>query len=591
MADANAGGWGLKLRSENSSARFVRRARHLLLAGMVAAASPAGAADIEGRVTEPGGQAAAGVRVFVEGLLRGAVTDRDGRFRISGVAPGERTLVVEGFGLARLRQPLTLADDRPASVALQLAPNRALGQAAAGFVEPAPERLENKSAYLAGLNKPGRAVPNIIIILADDLGWGDLSSYGNKLIKTPNIDALARDGVRMTEFYSASPVCSPSRAALLTGRYPQRSLSGNHVFFPDSSPVRGVRAAAGFTNAIMADEVLLPEVLQRLGYRTAMAGKWHLGDRPGHLPNDLGFESFSGVRFSNDMQPLNFYRNTAVALPAAEVRQDQLTELTTRAAIAEIENTDARPLFLYVPFNAPHQPHVVSAGRAGRSAGGTYGDVIEELDEAVGRIRAALRASGRERDTLILFTSDNGGDFAANNGGLRGHKQETHEGGMRVPMIAAWPGQLPRGQVRGGMAMLIDIMPTLLAIGGVAPPADRVIDGRDMLPLLKGGAAPHDYLYYSATWSAQIEAVRDARYKYRGSVFNQLYLPFYPGDLGLPITDPPILSDLALDREAHDLSARHPGVRDRLAAEMARFQAELAANPRGWWPNPSATAR
>jgi arylsulfatase A-like enzyme len=573
-------------RAGNSGNRR-RSLRHaLLVAGALAAAvAPARAADLEGRVTTPAGQGAAGARVFIEGVLSGTFADDDGRFRLTGLAPGERTLVIEAFGLARLRQTVQLADTGPATVAVQLAPNRALGEAAARFVPPAPERLEAKRAYLAGLGKPGRPLPDIIIILADDLGWGDLSSYGNRLIRTPNIDALARDGVRMTEFYSASPVCSPSRAALLTGRYPQRSLTANHVFFPDTSPIRGLRAAAGFTNAIMADEILLPEVLQRIGYRTAMAGKWHLGDRAGHLPNDLGFQSVAGVRFSNDMQPLNFYRDDKVAVPAAELRQDALTGMITTAAIAEIERRRDQPLFLYVPFTAPHQPHRVSAARAGRSPGGTYGDVIEELDEAVGRIRAAVEASGRARETLILFTSDNGGDFAGNNGGLRGHKQETHEGGMRVPMIAVWPGQLPRGQVRDGMAMLIDIMPTLLAAGGVAPPADRVIDGRDLLPLWQGKApSPHDYLFYSSTWSAKIEAVRDARHKYRGSVFNQLYMPFYPGDLGIPITDPPILSDLALDREAHDLSARHPEIRTRLAAEMARFQADLTANPRGWLP-------
>ncbi len=333
----------------------------------------------------------------------------------------------------------------------------------------------------------------------------------------------------------------------------------------------------------MADEILLPEILHRAGYRTAMAGKWHLGDRPGHLPNDFGFESFAGVRFSNDMQPLNLFRDAVIATPAAEVRQDMLTEQITTAAVAEIGRADARPLFLYVPFTGPHVPHAVSAGRAGRSAGGLYGDVVEELDDAVGRIRAAVRERGRERNTLIIVTSDNGGDAAGNSGPFRGRKQETFEGGMRVPMIAVWPGQIPRGQVRGGMAMLIDVLPTVLTIGGLALPDDRAIDGRDMMPMLAGrSGSPHDYLFYSAAWSGEVEAVRDARHKYRAASFNRLYTPFYPGDFALPSTDAPMLTDLLLDREAHDLSARHPAVRARLEAELARFRAELAANPRGW---------
>jgi arylsulfatase A-like enzyme len=556
----------------------------LFIAGLVAAVcAPAAAADVSGQVTSPGGRPAAGARVYVEGLLRGAVTDGEGRFIISGIMPGNRYLVVESLGAARARMPVALTNERALSIAVQLQPNAALAQAARAYREPQPERLAQKQEYLGRLRQTGAALPNIVIILFDDLGWGDLGAYGNRLIATPHMDRLARDGVRMTEFYAASPVCTPSRAALLTGRYPQRALSANHVFFPEGSPAHVLRSAAGFPNAIMRDEILLPEALARLGYRTAMAGKWHLGDRPGHLPNDLGFESFYGVHFSNDMQPLNIYRNRQVAIAADQVRQDQLTRLTTDAAVAEIGAADRRPLFLYVPFTGPHVPHAIDPALANRSEGGLYGDVVEELDASIGRIRAALRAAGREQNTLFILTSDNGADRRGNSGPLRGMKQETFEGGMRVPMIAAWPGRLPRGQVRDGMAMIFDLMPTLLNIGRAPLPQDRILDGRDILPLLSGRArSPHEHLFYTAAWSGRAEAVRDSRYKYRAPVFDQLYLPFYPGDFAIPVNDPAMLTDLLRDREAHDLSARHPAVLQRLQRALAQFQAESARNPRGW---------
>ncbi len=205
----------------------------------LALASVANAADVEGQVLGPGGRPAAAARVYVEGLLRGAITDGDGRFRITGIAPGERILVVEGIGAARLRHAVLLVDGAPVVVSLRLSANAAIGEAAARFIEPVAERMNAKRAYLGAIRSTertarGGAMPDIIIILFDDLGWGDLSSYGNRLIATPHIDRLARDGVRLTEFYSASPVCTPSRAALLTGRYPQRSLAANHVFFPES---------------------------------------------------------------------------------------------------------------------------------------------------------------------------------------------------------------------------------------------------------------------------------------------------------------------------------------------------------------------
>jgi arylsulfatase A-like enzyme len=562
--------------------KFAAAAAASLIAGLILG-PVAHAADVAGRVLGPTGKPAAGARVYIEGLLKGAVTDADGRYRLTDVAPGDRVLVVEGFALARSRTPLVLRDDRPATLNVTLAPNAALTEAARRYIEPQPERLAHKAAYLQSLRPTGRKMPNILVILFDDLGLGDLGSYGNRLIRTPHMDSIAKAGVRLTEFYAASPVCTPSRAALLTGRYPNRALAANHVFFPDKSPGHTLRSAAGFPNALMRDEILLPEMLGRLGYRTVMAGKWHLGDRPGHVPNDLGFERFHGIHFSNDMQPLSFYRDRSVTISAADLRQDQLTQLITDAAVAEIGAADARPFFLYVPFTAPHVPHAIAPPHANKSDAGLYGDVVEEADAAVGRIRAALRAAGRDRDTLIVITSDNGGDRRGSSGGYRGMKQQTFEGGMRVPMIASWPGHLPRGKVRGGMSMIFDLLPTFLAIGGAPLPQDRLIDGRDVMGLLTGRASsPHGTLFYLNGWSGRAEAVRDARFKYRAAAFEQVFLPFYPGDFGIPVTEPAMLTDLMLDREAHDLSARRPGEAQRLSAALARFNAEAEANPRGW---------
>jgi len=556
----------------------------LLIVGLLAVCSTtAVAADLSGQVTAPGGQPAVGARVYVEGLLKGAVTNAQGRFSITGLAPGMRTMVVESLGSARARIAVTLSDAQPAKVVVQLQPNGALVEAARRYQEPLPEHLAQKQSYLGSLKVSKNPLPNIVIFLFDDLGWGDLSSYGNRLIRTPHIDQLAREGVRMTEFYSASPVCTPSRAALLTGRYPQRALAANHVFFPDKSPGNILRSAAGFPNALIRDEILLPEVLGQLGYRTVMTGKWHLGDRAGHLPNDFGFTQFHGVQFSNDMNPLNWYHNRKVKLPAAEVRQEDLTRLIADAAIAEIQASKNEPLFLYVPFTAPHVPHAIGPALAGKSEGGLYGDVVEEADAAIGRIRDAMRASGRERNTLFIVTSDNGADRRGSPGPLRGLKQQTFEGGMRVPLIAAWPNHLPAGQVRGGMGMIFDLMPTVLEIASAPLPTDRIIDGRNLMDLWHGRTgSPHNLLFYTNAWTGQAEAVRDARFKYRAAVFDQLFHPFYPADFAIPVTDPPMLTDLDRDNETHDLSSKQVQAVDKLRAALEEFRRSSTENPRGW---------
>lgn len=462
------------------------------------------------------------------------------------------------------------------------------------FYEPlGGERADEKQVYLDGIDlmDPERA-PSFVIVLFDDLGWGDLSSYGNQLIRTPRIDTAAAEGLRMTDFYSASPVCTPSRAALLTGRYPVRSRTQNHVFFSEASPIATVRKMLGQGNELPRDEILLPEALNAAGYATGMIGKWHLGGIPGHLPNDFGFQSYYGVRTSNDMQPLHVYRNTEIELcdetprmmmgafrdedsdvEMKGVDQRTLTRRYTEEAIRFIEENRDRPFFLYLAHTFPHVPHFADSEHQGESPGGIYGDVVEDLDRSTGALLDAIDRLGLAGNTLVLITSDNGADYNGSPGFLRGRKGEVYEGGQKVPMIARWPGHVMPGRVSGAMAMNIDLFPTLLSMAGVPLPQDRLIDGRDLSRLLtskREQVSPHDLLFYFPVFRGNAPTgVRSARFKYLVST----------GDTG---RDKAILTDVHRDQEGHNLILRFPEEGTRLGEAVVSFGAELAANPRGW---------
>ncbi|MEZ4217577.1 MAG: sulfatase-like hydrolase/transferase [Myxococcota bacterium] len=467
------------------------------------------------------------------------------------------------------------------------------------FRSPAkPERAAEKAAYLervaqAASGRDASALPSFVVVFFDDLGYGDLGSYGNRLIATPRLDALADQGLRMTQFYAAAPVCTPSRAALLTGRFPFRAGAGPHVYFPNDAPLGLALGFFGFPNEVRSDEIFLPEALRAAGYATGMVGKWHLGDADGHRPNDLGFDSYYGVLWSHDMQPLDVYRDRDVVV-RDETEQSWLhafrdeedarefrgidprtfTDDYTREAIRFLERSQAdgpRPFFLYLAHSAPHVPHFASRAQAGRSRGGVYGDVVEDLDRSTGELVDALDRLGLSERTLVLVTSDNGADYGGSPGALRGRKGEVLEGGMRVPMIARWPGRVASG-TSDAIAMNLDVFPTLLGLAGVPLPDDRVVDGRDLAPVLLANApSPHEFLYYlgGAASGSHVAAVRDARFKYL----------LESGDRG---RSRPHLTSLALDAEAHDLRARHPEEAARLAQAAARLQAELDANPRGF---------
>lgn len=362
--------------------------------------------------------------------------------------------------------------------------------------------------------------PNLVLIFCDDLAYADIGPFGSRTNPTPNLDLMAAEGVRFTDFYVSSPVCSASRAAILTGCYHERL---------------GIRAALGpkDRSGLNRQETTLAELLRQRGYATGMAGKWHLGCRPSQLPVHHGFDEYLGIPYSNDMwprhpetpgayPPLPLYEGDRL-IDADVTPEDQrgLTTTYTERAVSFIRRNKGRPFFFYLAPNMPHVPLFVSGGFAGRTGRGLYADVIAEIDHAVGEVLRAIKESGIDEKTLVIFTSDNGpwlsyGNHAGSAGPLREGKGTCYEGGIRVPMIARWPGKIPPGTVRREPAATIDILPTIAALTGApAPPPDHPIDGKDFSPLLfsiPGARPPHEalFFYYGA---GQLQAMRSGRWK------------------------------------------------------------------------------
>lgn len=310
---------------------------------------------------------------------------------------------------------------------------------------------------------PPAGPPNIVLIFADDLGWGDLSSFGHHRIRTPNIDALGAEGTRLLDFSTPASVCAPSRAALLTGRYPIR------VGVPWNPPER-----------LNDGELTIADLLRRRGYATAMVGKWHLGWEPRDMPIHHGFDTFYGkVRMQGDViegdQP-----TTGVAL-------EHLTRQYTRKAVEVIETNREGRFFLYLAYHAPHSPYLPSEAFRGTSPAGAYGDVVEELDWGVGEVMQALRDAGIEDSTLVFFASDNGPDIPPGSAGpYRGGKGWPTEGGVRVPAVARWPARIPAGSTVEEITSTLDVLPTMVAVAGGTLPATRSYDGHDISRLLAG---------------------------------------------------------------------------------------------------------
>lgn len=352
------------------------------------------------------------------------------------------------------------------------------------------------------------SLPNIIFILTDDQGYGDLGCYGSKNIKTPNIDNLANEGVRFTDFY-AHPICSPTRAALLTGCYAPRAG------FPDVH-------LWGSPFGLNPDEITIAEILKTKNYNTACIGKWHLGDEDVFAPNQQGFDYFYGLRLVNGTQKFEnfavpFYRNDSLLTMRPD--HSRMTNDFTEESLSFIDRNKQNPFFLYLACTMPHIPIYPGENFRGKSGHGLYADVIEEIDWNVGRIVEKLKAEGIEENTLIIFASDNGpwagfGEQSGSAGELRGSKITTWEGGVRVPMIMKWKNVLSAGTVYSEITGIIDMAPTIAAAAGASMPDDRVIDGENLLPYIldqKNGQKPHDvYYHYAGTW---LQAVRSGKWK------------------------------------------------------------------------------
>ena len=398
--------------------------------------------------------------------------------------------------------------------------------------------------------------PNIILILADDLGYGDVGVYGAELIETPNLDRLAGEGIRLTNFYASGNVCSPSRAGLLTGRYAIRDGLADRTI------------TAGDTRGLPAGTTTSAGLLQRGGYRTALIGKWHLGHHTqAQQPNAHGFDVFYGLLQPNDAeQPL--YRDTlAIDEP---VEQGSLTRRFTEEAISFIENNTQRPFFLFLSHSAPHIPLVPSSAFSGTSRAGAYGDVVQELDWSVGQVLDAVRRNDLTDNTVIVFTSDNGPFPEGSTGGLRGGKGTAWDGGYRVPFIARWPGHISAAGTAAAMAMNIDLLPTIAAMAGVPPTYSVQLDGRNILPVLLGktDTSPHEVLYFFN--NERIAALRTQNWK---MVVQASYRDI---QRRLREHDVLLLFDMRKDpQERYSLAAHRPDKWQELQVYLKRGQREL----------------
>lgn len=432
--------------------------------------------------------------------------------------------------------------------------------------------------------------PNVILFLMDDMGYGDMSCYGALQYKTPNLDQMANEGIRFTNYLSPQAICSASRAGLMTGCYPNR-VGISYALMPNSK------------KGLNQEETTMAELFRQKGYSTAIFGKWHLGDNNAFLPLQQGFDEYFGLPYSNDMWPYNYLGNkpdsntfqaTCIPLPlmngnekVGEIKtmedQSQLTTLYTEHAVGFIKKNKNRPFFLYIPHSMPHAPIAASQKFKGRSGAGLYGDVILEIDWSVGQVLKVLKEVGLDENTLVIFTSDNGpwrsfGNHAGSSGGFREAKQTVFEGGLRVPCLIKWKGHVAEGAICNKLSSSIDLLPTLASICDLQKPLNK-IDGVDITDLLLGKteASPRRYYYYYYDENS-LKAVRRDDWKLVLPHPSKTYEKDLPGKDGLPgkvseTTFPLALYDLREDpAERYDVKDSYPEIMTELQkiAETAR---------------------
>ena len=408
--------------------------------------------------------------------------------------------------------------------------------------------------------------PNIVMIYADDMGYGDLSCYGSS-ISTPNLDRMAEEGIRLTHFYSASPVCSPSRAALMTGRYPNR-VGVPRVLDP-SDPA-----------GLSLTETTLGDMLQGNGYATACVGKWHLGRKAEYMPTNRGFDEYFGIPYSHDMWPRPLMLNLNTVEETAELTT--LTQRYTSYAVDFIQRSKNKPFFLYMPHSFPHIQLAVSPSFDGKSGQGLYGDVVQEIDWSVGQILQTLKENKLADNTLVMFSSDNGPWYQGSPGKLRGRKGDTYEGGMREPFIARFPGRIPAGQVSDVMASTLDILPTLGRLTGAALPS-QTLDGVDLMPVLSGrekNVERDAFLYFS---DIHLQCARLGPWKLHLARYNvPVFLPEpVSGRVNLPLPQPELYNVIEDAEEGYNRASKNMGVVSEIKARVekliATFPMEIRA--------------
>lgn len=427
--------------------------------------------------------------------------------------------------------------------------------------------------------------PNFVVIFCDDLGYGDLACFGHPTIATPNLDRMAAEGMKFTQFYSAAPVCTPSRAALMTGRLPLRNgmcSNRRRVLFPDSA------------GGIPADEITIAEALKSKGYATGCFGKWHLGHLPKYLPTSNGFDEYFGIPYSNDMDRVNDapkgrepfwdpkirYWNVPLLRGTKELErpaeQTTITRRYTEEATRFIRQHKDEPFFVYLPHSMPHVPLFRSTEFAGKSRRGLYGDVIEEIDWSVGQVLGTLRELKLDQNTLVFFTSDNGpwlifNDHGGSAGLLRDGKGSTWEGGMREPTLAWGPGLIKPGSVCRDVASTMDLFATLHAQAGIDLPSDRVLDSHDLTPVLRGeGKSTREVLFYYRAY--KLMAVRKGPWKMHLMTQDA----YGPGAREAKAHDPPLLFNLEVDPgEKWDVAEKNVDVIKDLLGEIVRHQKRL----------------
>lgn len=423
--------------------------------------------------------------------------------------------------------------------------------------------------------------PNILYIMTDDMGYGDISSYSDCNINTPNIDRIASSGVILDNFYASSPVCTPSRFSTLTGRYPARGYL-DKVLFPtvkSFSPFNMGRHYNSFelrnnVDGILGDEITFAEILQKAGYNTGIFGKWHLGDYGQYLPNNQGFDYFYGSHVVNDMSPYEFYRNDEKVIDASSMNQADITRLLTDEIKGYITQNANEPFLAYYTTPWPHYPIHVSDSFKGQSASGNYGDCIEELDSGIGEILDLLEELDLYDNTIIVFTSDNGPGREGSTGGLRSRKNTVFEGGHKVPFIMSYPAMLEKGVRYQGKATNMDILPTVCDILGLSLPTDRIIDGSSMMGVLTNtDTSTFDYFYYMN--KHKVYGVQHNSYKLfdrvrseNSAFIDQVYVNY--------------LFNIDLDPdESYNLASHYPEKIDEYNGYIKAFRENLKSNRRG----------